>query len=96
MNRLTTGRKQYVEMNYGLSSGTEGEPSSSYRLAFCVELVAYSYNKKISRSKNRAFKNKTRLDWKGIDFCRCVVAITCNTKVIHCFVSDYILCIAWV
>ena len=49
-NWLTTGRKQYVEMNYGLSSGTEGEPSSSYRLAFCVELVTYSYNKKISRS----------------------------------------------
>ena len=38
-----TGRKQYVEMN-GLSSGTEGKPSSSYRLAFCVELVTYSYN----------------------------------------------------
>ena len=42
-NRLTTGRKQYVEMN-GSSSGTEGKPSSSYRMAFCVELVTYSYN----------------------------------------------------
>ena len=25
-----------------------------------------------------------------------MVAITCNAKVIYCFVSDYILCIAWV
>ena len=28
----------------GSSSGTEGKPSSSYRMAFCVELVTYSYN----------------------------------------------------
>ena len=39
----TTGRKQYayVEIN-ALSSGANGKPSSSYRMAFCVEHAPYN------------------------------------------------------
>ena len=57
-NRLVTGSKQCVEMS-SLSSGTKGKPSSSYRMAFCVELAIYRYNNlKISNLGDFAIRSE--------------------------------------
>jgi len=59
---LVTVSMETVHMVFEIS--TKKEPIRM--LGFTLRLLYH--NKKICRSQNRAFKNMTRVDWKGIGF----------------------------